>query len=109
MTVSRGVVENSYPVRIRRVGGRAEFEVAGGLGYVPVTLTGLSWYRRPILEVREGGGGWSVVNQAVRGSDFWQSDFIAATGKWEITYTIPPDTTGDARQVRRFRFRIERG
>ena len=29
------------------------------------------------------------VNQSVHGSDFWQTDFDAATQSWSLTYNIP--------------------
>jgi hypothetical protein len=104
--VSQGALERWLPVRIRATGNRVQFALTGGLGYVPVTIGGLTDYRQPVLEMREAGGAWKVVDQAVHGADFWQADHNAGTKTWEITYTVPVDTPGDARVTREFRFRV---
>jgi len=105
--VSEGVLERDLPIRVRAAEGRrARFTVAGGLGYVPITLSGLSGYTDPVLEMREGEGPWRRVDQAVHGGDFWQADYDPADRSWELTYTVPLDTPGEARQTREFRFRL---
>lgn len=104
--VSQGALERGLPARIRATGNRAQFALTGGLGYVPVTISGLTDYRKPVLEMREGSGAWKVVDQAVHGADFWQADHNAASKTWEITYTVPVDTPGDVRVTREFRFRV---
>jgi hypothetical protein len=83
----------------------ASFTVIGGLGYVPITISGLSDYRRPILEIREEGGDWKRVDQSVEGNDFWQADYNSTDRTWELTYTVPLDTPNDTRRARTFRFR----
>lgn len=90
LTPHLGALERSFPIQIRAVNNRAWFTVTGGLGYVPVTFAGLSDYRAPVVEVNRGDG-WTVVNQAVNGSDFWQCDYNAELGSWEITFTLPLD------------------
>jgi hypothetical protein len=59
-----------------------------------------------VLEVREAGGPWSRIDQSVHGKDYWQADFDAEARTWEITYTIPLDTPGDAPTPREMRFRL---
>ena len=103
--VSQGTLERVLPARVRAAGNRAQFTLTGGLGYVPVTISGLTDYRKPVLEMREGSGAWKVVNQAVHGADFWQADYNAASKTWDITYTVPLDTPGDARVMRELRMR----
>jgi hypothetical protein len=106
--VSRGSLEQLRPTRIRVAdGNRAAFQMTGGLGYVPVTIIGLSRYRRPTLEAQQADGSWRVVSQSVHGNDYWQTDYDPTAGTWEITYTLAADGPGDARRARAFRFRVE--
>lgn len=106
--VSRGTLESNWPVRVCAAEGReASFTVAGGLGYVPITISGLHDYHRPQLEIREAGGDWKRVDQSVEGHDYWQADYSPADRSWELTYTVPLDTLHDARKTRAFRFRME--
>ena len=106
--VSEGTLERVWPTSIRAASDRAQFTITGGLGYAPVTISGLSDYRSPILEMREPGGPWRRVDQSVHGNDFWQADYVEATRTWEITYTVPLDTPGDERRTRELRFRMEK-
>ena len=49
-----GKVIRARPTTIQAFRDRAEFSITGGLGYAPITITGLSNYRIPVLEVKEG-------------------------------------------------------
>jgi hypothetical protein len=113
VTPQWGMLERLFPIQIQATNNRAEFTVTGGLGCVPVTFTGLSDYRAPVLEENVGGL-WTPLNQAVAGSDFWQCDYNAASGAWEITFTLKLDGTNyldinallTAPPARTFRFRL---
>lgn len=105
--VTEGTLELQRPTRIRAAADRAQLRIEGGLGYVPVTFTGLSAYAKPHLEISDDGQNWSVVDQSVHGNDFWQTDFDQATKTWEITYTLPLDTPGDVRKPRWLRFALD--
>ena len=100
-----GRLVRSRPTLIHAETDRAEFAVTGGLGYVPITIAGLSDYRKPRLEMQTDGG-WQPVDQSVYGNDFWQTDYDAQTASWEITYSVPLDTPGDQPCRRRFRFHL---
>ena len=83
--VKIGTLESLYPaIRIRALDDVAELMLRGGLGYVPVTVTGL---RSP--------GGYDLwldgqaVNQAVHGNDFWQTDYDSKASHWSRTYNVP--------------------
>lgn len=105
-----GVVQGLFPaVRIRADGDRAAFAITGGLGYVPITLCGLRTYQAPRLELREPGGEWQAVDQSVHGKDFWQTDYLADSGTWEVTYSVPSDTANDQRICREYRFQMGEG
>ncbi len=105
--VDRGSLKRLWPALIEvDETGQAEFSLTGGLGYLPVTFAGLKDYRLPVLEEGLPGGEWRVVDQSVHGSDFWQTNYEAETGAWQVTYTLPLDTPGDERLTRRFRFKL---
>ena len=87
-----GSVERQRPVVIRAAANCAEFTVSGGLGYVPLTIRGLSTFQTPRLEMLEADGTWHAVNQSVHGNDFWQTDYDPQSQTWEITFTVPADS-----------------
>jgi hypothetical protein len=83
--VRKGRLERLHPdVRVGAEDGRAEFTITGGIGYVPITITGLPTHR---------GGGFTIdgtpCDQAVHGNDFWQTDFDPVSGTWSQTVTVP--------------------
>jgi hypothetical protein len=104
---ARGQCLRLRPTMILAQANQAEFTIAGGLGYVPVTIAGLSGYRGPVLELHEAGGDWKAVDQADWGKDFWQTDYDAAAGTWQVTYSVPLDSPDDKRVTRGFRFRLD--
>lgn len=107
VNVVRGELLRDRPTMIRATENHAEFAITGGLGYVPITITGLTDFRQPLLEIQETNNGtWIPVDQAVHGNDFWQTDYDTQTGTWQVTYSVPMDTPGDKRVSRAFRFRI---
>ena len=111
VSVATGTLEMSYPIRIRATNNTARFSITRGVGYVPITLTGLSDYRKPLLEELVGST-WVAVNQATVGKDFWQTDFDPVSGLWQVTFNVKLDaayqdiaTLRDAPVTRAFRFR----
>ena len=107
--VTRGKLLRRRPTRIAVDAGRAEFAVTGGLGYVPITLAGLTDYRQPVLQLRQPDGDWKAIDQSDHGKDFWQTDYDPAAGTWDITYSVPLDTPHDKPLRREFRFRLPAG
>jgi hypothetical protein len=95
VTVSRGRIERTYPdIRLGVEDDAVEFTLAGGLGYVPVTVTGLSSPCGHVLSV-DG----RPEDQAVHGNDFWQTGYDPAARRWSRTYTIPAGA-GPPRSIR---------
>lgn len=83
--VTRGTLERRYPdVCIKVDEGTAESVVHGGIGYVPLTFTGLVSHR--LGDVRING---APVEQSVHGGDFWQTDYDPDTQTWSQTFTVP--------------------
>jgi hypothetical protein len=97
-----GKLIRSYPIHIRSQGGEVVFSVSGGLGYVPVTISGLRDYRSFKMEYKVGGN-WTEVDQSYHGNDYWQADYDPVTQSWELTYSLPLDSPQDQRQTRTFR------
>ena len=97
-----GSLLHTYPIRISsNISGEAHFEVSGGIGHVPLTITGLDDYRNPVLEEYINGS-WEVIDQATHGKDFWQTNYFNCS--WEITYNIDLDNPGDVKGIREYRF-----
>ncbi len=76
MQVTEGTLVRSRPICIQATSANtASFSVTGGLGYVALTISGLSGYADPVLFMSTDGQTWVNVNQSVYGKDFWQADF----------------------------------
>jgi len=91
--IKTGALERSFPdLRIALKNDRANFSFSGGVGYVPVTFTGLTSASGYILNI-DG----KPLDQNVHGNDFWQNDYDPITGTWTRTYNLP-GTTDTSRQ-----------
>jgi hypothetical protein len=85
ITMTKGDLRRCYPdVRIATSQGAAEFTISGGLGYVPMTFTGLASPSGHVLSV-DG----APLHQAVHGNDFWQTDYDPESATWSLTYNVP--------------------
>jgi hypothetical protein len=80
-----GSLQRVYPaITVGTVDDQAAFTLTGGLGYVPITFTGLTSPRGHTLSV-DG----QPVDQAIHGNDFWQTDYDADTRRWSQTFNLP--------------------
>jgi len=102
---SGATIINKYPVKIESNSNSVYFSVSGGRGYVPLTITNVSDYTKPAL-YQKVNGSWQKINQSFYGNDFWQTDYNASTGKWDITYNVNLDSPNDVRQTLDFRFEV---
>lgn len=104
VTCAAGKVEQRYPVRIRaEAGRRADFTIVGGVGYTPVTITGASAYAPcRVTMILDDGGEMLIDESSDLGNDWWQADFDADAGEWEITYTLPLGGEDGIRMPHRF-------
>ena len=96
VTVTVGKPVRTRPTMVQASSNRAEFTITGGLGYVPITISGLTDYKHAKLEILSGDK-WRAVGSR-------QCDYNAESRTWEITCSIPLDSPGDKRTTRRFRF-----
>lgn len=112
VNVTRGKLKDNYPIVIDAGSGKkVEFEITGGLGYLPVTFTNLTSYKAWKLEEYCGGESgmaeWEKIDQSVHGNDYWQADFNAEDKAWSITFNVLLDSSGDDTQTRRYRLSRE--
>lgn len=112
VNVTTGTLEKSYPVQIQATNNTAAFSITGGIGYVPITLTGLTDYRSPLLE-EYSGGAWSALDATTSGGNAWQADYEPESGTWQLTINVRLDDATyqditamrDSAVTRIFRFR----
>jgi hypothetical protein len=87
-----GKLLKNYPIDISLSGRQqARFSVSGGVGYVPVTFSGLKGPKGFVL-YRASGGKIKAEDQSVNGNDFWQTDYDAVGGTWSRTYNVNLDS-----------------
>ncbi len=105
VTASSGRVLRGYPILIETDAEQtAEFTVTGGIGYVPITFTGLDSYDGWEL-IRLDNGEEHVIDQSLHGNDFWQTDYDPVSQKWSRTYNVLLDTPDDRVLTASFVFR----
>jgi hypothetical protein len=108
LTVTRiwGLIESHYPIRVcaesEKFGDKVWFLVDGStVGYVPVILCGLSTHsvadRMGLWVQYTGDAEYALVDQSYYDdSDFWQTNFDATTGTYELVFNLEiqgPDST----------------
>ncbi len=105
---TRGRVLTTQPLRIAvDRSQQAEVTLTGGLGYVPITFTGLKQHRGATLE-QLSATGWQPVDQSVHGHDYWQTGFDADRRTFQLTFNVPFEHPGGATS-RRLRLRPAEG
>lgn len=76
--MTKGKLVRIYPdVKVQVEKDEAALQVKGGIGYVPLTFTGLSSWRGSVLKVNG-----EIVPH-------WQCDYDADTRTWSRTYNVP--------------------
>lgn len=82
---THGELKRRYPdIEVKANRNRARFTLEGGIGYLPVTFSGLSSPDNGNLLV-DG----DALEQSIHGNDFWQTDYDAQTKTWSRTYNVP--------------------
>jgi hypothetical protein len=83
--MSTGILIRVHPaVTIGAENDEAAFTITGGIGYVPITFTGLHSPRGQRLFI-DG----QPLDQSIHGHDFWQTNFDATSKTWSQTYNVP--------------------
>ena len=84
----RGEVRRAYPIEVAVDGEqRAEVAITGGMGYVPITFTGLTRHAGYVLSETVAGE-VRRVDQSVHGNDYWQTEYDEETRRWRHTYNV---------------------
>lgn len=103
VTVKHGDLKRGGPVEIQAASdGTAEFEITGGLAYVPVTFTDVPFNNPVLYSVIDGVE--TEVDQSDHGKDFWQTERDPVSGLYRITYNLNLDAEDDVPATRTFRF-----
>ena len=98
ISAGRGEVLHTYPIVVAVDAKQsAEVTITGGLGYVPITFTGLKDYRGYTLRRREAGA--KAHSRGKASPPYWQMEHDAATRTWRRTYNVLLDTPGDERRA----------
>jgi hypothetical protein len=85
--MKHGQLQHTWPaIAITADHDQAEFTLTHGLGYLPVTFTGLSTSRGYTLFIDD-----KPLNQSIHGNDFWQTNYAPETKTWSQTYNVPID------------------
>lgn len=91
-SASVGKVKGTYPVEIEGVDGTtvAQFTISGGLGYVPVKITGVNGYKGYQLQ-KLVQGNWENIVQVgnpTNTNDYWQVYYNSSTKKYEFAFNV---------------------
>ena len=90
-------VSSTYPFSVLTANNTAGVTVKNGRSYVPIIFKGLTNVTNPTLWKTDNTGNncWQVVDQSTWGKDFWQADYQAATGLYDLIYNVNQDIAGD--------------
>jgi hypothetical protein len=90
LEATRGDVVATYPPRLSAGQGpiAVDFTLNGGLGYVPVTVDGISRPDGWVVE-RWVDDAWSLEAVEVMGGDGRQAVWDDDTGTWSLTWSLP--------------------
>ena len=94
--VAVGTVVDTFPIVVQvNASNEAEVGFEGGLGYQPVTFTGLTSYKDFDIRLIKGGSKIFLSDQEVHGKDYWQTDYDPVSETWDITFSVPMDTAAE--------------
>lgn len=96
--VVKGKLIQSYPPLIRAARNTTEFKIIGGLGYLPITIEGLTRHEDfRLVEIKSDSS--IPIDQTVHQNDFWQTT-LAPGRRFSRTYNISFDNTPTTRTFR---------
>ena len=98
---STGTLLRTHPVELQAARGEeaVQFTLTGGLGYVPVTIWGLSRPDGWQLEIWQDET-WTPVDQSVEGMDWWQARDEPTSEDFALVFNLPNRYTEQYRLVR---------
>ncbi len=90
-SVNVGKLVGTYPTKVQTVKGKntvAEVTIKGGIGYVPVIFTELDSYSGYRLFEVDANGKEKMVDQSVKGNDYWQVYRNPDTELYDIAFNV---------------------
>lgn len=104
VNVTAGKLEQNYPLEIKvDDSGVAEFEVIGGLAYLPITFNALKSHSGGSLH-EVTGGVIRKIDQSDHGNDYWQAEFDPDDSVYKLTFNLELDSKKNHHNTRSFRF-----
>jgi Secretion system C-terminal sorting domain len=94
-TSETNAINTKYPLTVTTTNNTASVTITGGKGYVPVVFKGLTNITDPKLW-RVKNNAWELIDQTNAGKDFWQTEYDAEAGAFELIYNVNQDITNDA-------------
>jgi hypothetical protein len=92
VAMREGTLLQSYPIEIAvSVLQKASFSITGGIGYAPITFTGLKNYKGYKLS-KQDGDKLTPVEQGLPDTGFWQTDYDNFSQTWSMTFNINLDS-----------------
>jgi hypothetical protein len=90
VTVGTGTLLYTHPIRIASTSGTiaSQFSFEGGIGYSPITITGLPRHDGWVLEQETAPDVWSAIDQSVHENDFWQCMYDPQTATYSLTFNV---------------------
>ncbi|MBR3751127.1 MAG: hypothetical protein IKK58_05080 [Clostridia bacterium] len=101
VTARVGTVIKGTPAKVECVQSQssgdvvAEITVKGGMGYVPLTFSGVKHYSGYELQ-KKNGDAWEKVDQSTFGNDYWQAWYDDTLGTYELTFNVEHMGDGSA-------------
>ena len=69
--------------------GTVEFTLNNGVGYVPISISGLTDYKGWVLEEHKNNAWVSLAkSQETHGNDYWQCVYDPVSGKYTLTFNV---------------------
>ncbi len=99
VTAAVGTLVSTYPIEVASAEGitAGELTVQGGLGYHPVSFSGLVRHDGWKLQ-RRTDDDWETLDASSSvGNDWWQATHDARTDTWTLTYSVP---VGEPQELR---------
>lgn len=88
-------ISAQYPLTVTTSNNTGLVIITGGKNYIPLVFKGLTNITDPKLW-KARNNCWELVNQANYGKDFWQTEYDAQTGTFELIYNVNQDITNDS-------------
>lgn len=91
VSASKGEVLHQFPLVVKaNEKNEATISIEGGIGYVPITIKGITDYQNFDINVYKNEKKIKL-NQEVHGKDYWQTDYDPTTKTWDLTFSMPLD------------------